>query len=159
MELNQLHDNQGARKTRMRVGRGVGSGKGKTCGRGYKGQKSREGVAVKGFEGGQMPINRRLPKRGVNNLFRRQVETVNLRDLSRALEAKKLDGNAPVNRESLKRAGLIRSDKSLVKLLATGELSGKLTIEVALASKAAINKVSNAGGTVTLTVPDAQAVA
>lgn len=159
MQLNQLADNQGARKSRLRVGRGVGSGKGKTCGRGYKGQKSREGVAVKGFEGGQMPIHRRLPKRGFTNPSRRQVETVNLRDITRALEASKLDAGKPVNGEALKAAGLIRGDAPFVKLLASGELNSKLTVEVALASAAAIEKVKQAGGAVTLTAPDARQAA
>jgi large subunit ribosomal protein L15 len=157
MELNQLADNQGARKSRMRVGRGVGSGKGKTAGRGYKGQKSREGVAVNGFEGGQMPIHRRLPKRGFSNPFRREVETVNLRDIARAIEAKTLDAAKPINAETLAKAGLVRGKAQQVKLLATGELKSKVTIEVSLASAAAIEKVKKAGGNVTVTAPAAKA--
>lgn len=156
MELNKLADNQGARKSRMRVGRGVGSGKGKTAGRGYKGQKSREGVSINGFEGGQMPIHRRLPKRGFNNPFRKTYETVNLRDLQRAIDAKKLDAAKPVNGEALANAGLIRDKDADIKLLATGDVTVKLTIDVAHASQSAQDKVKKAGGSVKLSVEPKQ---
>lgn len=148
MELNQLKDNEGARKGRMRVGRGVGSGKGKTAGRGYKGQKSREGVSINGFEGGQMPIHRRLPKRGFKNPFRVSYETVNLRDLQRAVDAKMLDASKPVNAETLATAGLVRNKDSQVKLLGTGELKAKLNLDIAHASQSARDLVQKAGGSI-----------
>ncbi len=148
MQLNELKDNEGARKNRMRVGRGIGSGKGKTCGRGVKGQKSRTGVAIKGFEGGQMPIHRRLPKRGFNNYTRVEYATVNLRDLERAIASKKLDAKKNVDRAALVEAGLLRSSDKLVKLLANGELKSALKISVDKASKTAIAAVEKAGGSV-----------
>ena len=153
MELNQLADNPGARKNRTRVGRGIGSGKGKTCGRGMKGQKSRSGVAIKGFEGGQMPIHRRLPKRGFNNHARTEYAVVNLRDLQRAVDAKKLDAKKAVDREALVTAGLVRRSDTNIKLLGQGELKTKLSITVGKASASAVKAVEKAGGSVKVTAP------
>ena len=151
MQLNEISDNKGARKARKRVGRGIGSGKGKTSGAGVKGQKSRSGVAVKGFEGGQMPLHRRLPKRGFNNLFRKRYQVVNVGRLQRAVDDKKLDAKKPVDAEALAAAGLIRSSKDGVRLLAKGSLSANLKVTVSGASKAAIAAVEGAGGSVTVT--------
>ncbi len=148
MELNQLADNQGARKNRIRVGRGMGSGKGKTCGRGVKGQKSRSGVAINGFEGGQMPIHRRLPKRGFKNHSRVEFAEVNVGDLQRAINAGKLDAKKEITREALIEAGLVRARSERVKLLGNGALSAKVTIAVTKASKSAIEAVEKAGGKV-----------
>ena len=148
MKLNQLSDNPGARKNRIRVGRGIGSGKGKTGGRGGKGQTARTGVAIKGFEGGQMPLHRRLPKRGFNNIFRQEHAVVNIGRLQEAIEAGKLDPKATVGREALKAAGLVNKIGAGVKLLAKGELKQALTIEVDRASKSAIEAVEKAGGKV-----------
>lgn len=149
VQLNELADNQGARHNRIRVGRGIGSGKGKTCGRGVKGQKSRTGVAIKGFEGGQMPIFRRLPKRGFNNYnHKTQFETVNLSDLQLAVKAGKLDPKQPITKHALQQAGLIRKPDSLVKVLGDGELSSKLSLKVDKATKSAVSGVEKAGGSV-----------
>ena len=148
MKLNQLSDNPGARKNRIRVGRGIGSGKGKTGGRGGKGQTARTGVAIKGFEGGQMPLHRRLPKRGFNNIFRQEHAVVNIGRLQEAIEAGKLDPKATVGREALRAAGLVNKIGAGVKLLAKGELKQALTIEVDRASKSAIEAVEKAGGKV-----------
>jgi len=153
MKLNQLSDNPGARKNRIRVGRGIGSGKGKTAGRGGKGQTARTGVAIKGFEGGQMPLHRRLPKRGFNNIFRQEHAVVNLGRLQQAIEAGKLDPKATVGREALKAAGLVNKIGAGVKLLAKGELKQALTIEVDRASKSAIEAVEKAGGKVVVAAP------
>jgi large subunit ribosomal protein L15 len=150
MRLNQLHDNPGARKARKRVGRGIGSGLGKTSGRGHKGAKSRSGVAIKGFEGGQMPIYRRLPKRGFTNIFRKQYQVVNLGRLQQAIDAGKLDPAKPVDTTALLTSGIIRRLKDGVRLLAKGELKAKLSITVAGASKAAVAAVEKAGGSVEL---------
>lgn len=155
MRLNQLSDNPGARKARTRVGRGIGSGKGKTGGRGVKGQKSRAGVALKGYEGGQMPLHRRLPKRGFKNIFRREYAVVNLGRLQSAIDAGKLDAGQTINGDALRAAGLAGRAKDGVRLLAKGELKAKLAIEVAGASKAAIAAVEKAGGTVKVTAPAA----
>lgn len=152
MELNQLTDNTGARKSRTRLGRGIGSGKGKTCARGVKGQASRSGVAINGFEGGQMPIYRRLPKRGFNNLFRKEYSTVNLNELQRAIDAKKLDVSKTITVAELIEAGVARANDNGVKLLGKGELKAKVTLEVAKASKSAITAVEKAGGKVAVTV-------
>ncbi len=160
MKLNQLSDNPGARKSRMRVGRGLGSGKGKTAGRGVKGQKSRTGVAIKGFEGGQMPIHRRLPKRGFTNYpFRKYFAVVNLGRLQQAVDAGRIDAGKPVDVEALIAAGLVTRVRDGVRLLAKGELKAKLDITVAGASKAAVAAVEKAGGKITLTAPVAEAVA
>lgn len=150
MRLNELADNPGSRKDRKRVGRGIGSGKGKTAGRGVKGQKSRSGVAIKGFEGGQMPIHRRLPKRGFNNIFRKQYNEVNLGRVQGAIDAGTLDAKQPVTVAALLEAGIIRRVLDGVRLLGTGEFKSKLTFEVTGASKPAIAAVESAGGTVTL---------
>lgn len=160
MKLNQLSDNPGARKSRMRVGRGLGSGKGKTAGRGVKGQKSRSGVAIKGFEGGQMPIHRRLPKRGFTNYpFRKHFAVVNLGRLQQAVDAGRIDAGKPVDVEALIAAGLVTRVRDGVRLLAKGELKAKLNITVAGASKAAVAAVEKAGGKITLTAPVAEAAA
>lgn len=151
MKLNDLRDNPGARKERMRVGRGIGSTKGKTCGRGVKGQKSRTGVSINGFEGGQMPIYRRLPKRGFTNPFRREYAVINLGALQAAIDAGRIDAGATVATEALRGAGLVNHARDGVRLLAKGELTAKVTIEVAGASKAAIAAVEKAGGQVILT--------
>ena len=150
MRLNELTDNAGARKTRKRVGRGIGSGLGKTAGRGVKGQKSRSGVAIKGFEGGQMPIYRRLPKRGFNNPNAKYWNVVNLGRIQEAIDAKKLDPKEVVNSESLRKAGLIGKPKDGVRLLGNGELKTKVSFEVDHASKTALAGVEKAGGSVKL---------
>ncbi len=151
MKLNELSDNPGARKGRMRVGRGIGSGKGKTCGRGVKGQKSRTGVAIKGFEGGQMPLHQRLPKRGFNNArFARQCSIVNLGRIQKALDAGKLDASKPVDTDALVAAGVARRARDGVRLLAKGALSSSLEFHVAGASASAIAAVEKAGGKVVL---------
>jgi large subunit ribosomal protein L15 len=155
MKLNQLSDNPGARKNRIRVGRGIGSGKGKTGGRGGKGQTARTGVAIKGFEGGQMPLHRRLPKRGFKNIFRQEHAVVNLGRLQQAVEAGKLDPKATVGRDALKAAGLVNKVGAGIKLLAKGELRQALTIEVDRASKSAIEAVEKAGGKVVVTAAPA----
>lgn len=150
MKLNDLRDNEGATHSKKRLGRGIGSGSGKTAGRGVKGQKARSGVAINGFEGGQMPLYRRLPKRGFNNIFRKDYVTVSLARIQIALDAKKLDAKATVNAEALVKAGVIRRPKDGVRLLSDGELKSKLSFDVAGASKAAIEKIEKAGGSVKL---------
>lgn len=165
MKLNQLADNPGARKSRTRVGRGIGSGKGKTGGRGVKGQKSRSGVAIKGFEGGQMPIYRRLPKRGFRNPSARNYAEVNLGRLQAAIDAGKIDSGKLIDGSALCAAGVIRRELDGVRLLAKGELKAKVEMSVTGASKAAVAAVEAAGGTVTVVVkaetpeaaPEAQA--
>ena len=149
MKLNDLKDNQGARQDRVRVGRGIGSGLGKTSGRGQKGQKSREGVAIKGFEGGQMPLHMRLPKRGFNNLFAKDYAEVNLGAVQKAVDAGKLTGTE-IDHAALKAAGLARGGKDGVRLLGKGELTAKLNFTVAGASKSALEAVEKAGGSVTI---------
>src|SRR6266508_5947611 len=131
MKLNEVMDNAGARKARMRIGRGIGSGKGKTGGRGGKGQTARSGVRIKGFEGGQMPLHRRLPKRGFNNKFARKLNEVNLGRVQQAIDAGELDANGVVNAESLVKAGVLRRAKDGVRLLGAGEIKAKLALEVA----------------------------
>ena len=148
MKLNELSDNAGARKNRKRVGRGPGSGKGKTAGRGMKGQKSRSGVSLKGFEGGQMPLYRRVPKRGFNNLFRKEYVELGTGRLQAAIDAGKVDAKAPITVESLVEAGVLRRAKDGVRLLVNGELNAKVTITVAGASKGAVAMVEKAGGSV-----------
>ena len=150
MKLNEIRDNKGARKGKMRVGRGVGSGKGRTGGRGFKGQKARTGVAVNGFEGGQMPIYRRLPKRGFNNVFRLDFVEINLGRLQKAIDDKVLDASKEINGVSLMEAGLIKNIKDGVRLLGTGKFTAKATIKVAGASEAAQKAVAAAGGEVIL---------
>ena len=153
MKLNDIRDNAGAVKERMRIGRGIGSGKGKQGGRGGKGQTARTGYRNKGFEGGQMPLHRRLPKRGFNNIFRLDLTEVNLDRLQEAIDAKKLDGKATINAESLVKSGLLRRSKDGVRLLGRGELKAKINIEVHGATKSAIEAVEKAGGTVKILAP------
>ena len=150
MKLTDIRDNPGARKSSLRVGRGIGSGKGKTAGRGQKGQKSRSGVAVKGFEGGQMPLHMRLPKRGFNNPFGKDFAEVNLGMVQKFIDAKKLDAKKVVDHEALKAAGLARGGKDGVRLLGKGELKTKVQFKVAGASKGAIEAVEKSGGSVEL---------
>ena len=149
MKLNNLRDNNGARQGRVRVGRGIGSGLGKTAGRGQKGQKSREGVSIKGFEGGQMPLHMRLPKRGFNNVFAKDYAEVNLGAIQKAIDSGKLTGT-DIDHAALKAAGLARGGKDGVRLLGKGELKAKLSFTVAGASKSAIEAVEKAGGSVTI---------
>jgi large subunit ribosomal protein L15 len=153
MKLSDLRDNAGARKPRRRIGRGIGSGKGKTGGRGGKGQTARSGVAIKGFEGGQMPLHRRLPKRGFKNIFRKRFNELNLDRIQQAIEAGKLDPAAPIDVEALVAAGVLRRVKDGVRLLGGGKLTAKVEIAVAGASKSAIAAVEGAGGSVTVLLP------
>ncbi len=157
MKLNELSDNPGAHKMSKRVGRGIGSGKGKTAARGGKGQTARSGVSLLGFEGGQMPLHRRLPKRGFKKPFRKRYSIVNLGRLQQAIEAGKLDAAKPLDPAALAAAGVIGSPRDGVRLLAKGELKAKITIEVAGASKSAIAAVEKAGGKVVVTAPPAAA--
>jgi len=152
MNLHELRDNPGARLKSKRLGRGIGSGKGKTSGKGVKGQKAREGVALNGFEGGQMPIYRRLPKRGFFNLFRKEYAPVNLGVLEAAIVAGKLDAGQPITEEKLAAAGLVRVRLDGVRLLGSGELTRAITITVSGASASARAAVEKAGGTITTTV-------
>lgn len=149
MKLNELRDNEGATKNRIRVGRGIGSGKGKTCGRGQKGQKSRSGVAVNGFEGGQMPIYRRLPKRGFKKPFAKEFAVVNLDTIQKAVDAGKLNA-AAIDVAALMNAGVISKELDGVRLLARGAITSSVTISVNSASKAAVAAVEKAGGKVNL---------
>lgn len=153
MKLHELRDNPGASRKRKRVGRGPGSGKGKTSGRGIKGQTSRSGVAINGFEGGQMPIYRRLPKRGFTNIFAKEYVVVNLDGLAKFIEAGKLDPSQPITEDALVASGLVRRKKDGVRLLGRGEVAQALTIEVAGASKSAVAAVEAAGGSVKTTAP------
>jgi large subunit ribosomal protein L15 len=153
MKLSDLADNPGSRKKRMRLGRGIGSGKGKTSGRGGKGQTARSGVRIKGFEGGQMPLHRRLPKRGFNNIFRLDLVEVNLDRIQTAIDAKKLDAKAMINGEALVKAGVLRRVRDGVRLLGRGEIKVKITVEVHGASKSAIEAVEKAGGSVKVLAP------
>jgi large subunit ribosomal protein L15 len=155
MKLSDLSDRPGARKVRRRIGRGIGSGKGKTGGRGGKGQTARAGVAIKGFEGGQMPLHRRLPKRGFTNVFRKEYNEVNLGRLQQAIDAGKLDPAATIDVEALAKAGVLRRALAGVRLLGSGEIKAKVAITVAGASKSAIAAVEKAGGSVTVVKPAA----
>jgi large subunit ribosomal protein L15 len=148
MKLNELHDNPGARKGRLRVGRGIGSGKGKTAGRGQKGQKSRSGVSIFGFEGGQMPLHMRLPKRGFNNVFAKDFAEVNIGAIQKVIDAGKLDAKSVLDQAALQAAGLARGGKDGVRLLGKGELKAKLEVRVAGISKGAREAVEKAGGSV-----------
>jgi large subunit ribosomal protein L15 len=150
MRLNAISDRPGATKAKKRLGRGIGSGLGKTAGKGTKGQKARAGVAIKGFEGGQMPLHRRLPKRGFNNIFAKKLNELNLGRIQQAVDAGLLDGKKPITVAALKEAGLIRREKDGVRLLGNGELKAKLAFEVTGASQSAIKAVEAKGGTVTL---------
>ena len=153
MKLSDIADNAGSRKKRMRVGRGIGSGKGKTSGRGGKGQTARSGVRIKGFEGGQMPLHRRLPKRGFNNIFRLEFAEINLDRIQQAIDAKLLDAKDTVTAETLVKAGVLRRARDGLRLLGRGEIKAKLNIEVHGASKSAVAAVEKAGGTVKILAP------
>ena len=150
MKLNEIKDNEGSTHSRKRLGRGIGSGSGKTGGRGVKGQKSRSGVAINGFEGGQMPIYRRLPKRGFNNIFKADFVVVSLERVQAAIDAGKLDAKSTIDAAALKAAGVIRRIKDGVRVLGDGELKAQVKFEVAGASKPAVEKIEKAGGSVTL---------
>ncbi len=150
MKLNELRDCAGARKTRRRLGRGVGSGKGATAGRGDKGQKSRSGTSLKGFEGGQMPIHRRVPKHGFHNIFRKNFQVVNLGRLQAAIDSGKIDPKKEINTAILRSSGVVSRPRDGVRLLAKGDLKAKITIEVTGASKAAVAAVEKAGGKVVI---------
>jgi len=150
MKLNEIADNAGARKRRMRVGRGIGSGKGKTSGRGVKGQKSRTGVAIKGFEGGQMPLHRRLPKRGFRPPHQKSFQVVNLGALQKAIDDKKLDAGKTIDAAAMQAAGLFKHSADGVRVLGKGELTAKVELKVAGASASAIAAVEKAGGKIEL---------
>jgi large subunit ribosomal protein L15 len=151
MKLNELRDNEGATKKRMRVGRGPGSGKGKTAGRGIKGQKSRSGVAINGYEGGQMPLYQRLPKRGFNKPNRKKFAVVNLGIIQKFVDAKKLDTKAEITEDALVAAGVVRRKLDGVRILAKGDFSAKIKMSVTGASKSAVEAVEKAGGSLTVT--------
>lgn len=153
MRLNEISDNPSARRPRKRVGRGIGSGTGKTGGRGHKGQKSRTGVSLAGFEGGQMPLYRRLPKGGFKNPFRKDYRVVNLGRLQQAIDDGKLDAGQKVDAAAMIAAGVITTARDGVRVLAKGEIKAKITVEVAGASRAAVEAIEKAGGSVTLTAP------
>ncbi|MGF1622033.1 MAG: 50S ribosomal protein L15 [Rhodomicrobiaceae bacterium] len=159
MQLNELKDKENATKARKRVGRGVGSGLGKTAGRGQKGQKSRSGVAINGFEGGQNPLHMRLPKRGFNNLFRLNFAEVNLDDLQRAIGEGKLDASKVIDGAALVSAGLVRRQLDGVRVLGRGELTSKVDLEVAGASAGAVKAIEAAGGSIQMTRPAKKEVA
>ncbi len=155
MKLNDIRDNNGARKSRMRVGRGIGSGKGKTAGRGQKGAKARSGVSINGFEGGQMPLHMRIPKRGFNNIFAKDYAEVNLGMVQKAIDAGKLDAKKDIDHAALKAAGLARGGKDGVRLLGKGELKAKARFVVAGVSAGAKAAVEAAGGSVEVPAPKA----
>jgi large subunit ribosomal protein L15 len=158
MKLHDLSGRPGARKTRKRIGRGIGSGKGKTGGRGGKGQTARSGVRIKGFEGGQMPLHRRLPKRGFKNtMFALKLNEVNLGRIQTAIEAGLLDASSKIDAAALIKAGLLRRAKDGVRLLGAGEIKAKITVTVYGASKSAVAAVEKAGGTVEILAPKAAA--
>ena len=161
MKLNDLRDNKGARKSRVRVGRGIGSGLGKTAGRGQKGQTSRSGVSIFGFEGGQMPLHMRLPKRGFNNIFAKDYAEVNVGAIQKAIDSGKLEGKGTIDHDALKAAGLARGGKDGVRLLGKGELKAKLALRVAGISAGARKAIEGAGGSVELieVVPAAEKAA
>ena len=154
MELNTLTDNKGSTRNRRRVGRGVGSGIGKTSGSGHKGQKARSGVAIKGFEGGQMPIHRRLPKRGFVNIFRKNYIEVNIGEIQKAIDDGKIDPSNPVDINALRSAGLVGKPKDEIRLLGNGNISSKIEVHVIGASKPAISAVEKKGGSVVLSHSD-----
>ncbi len=157
MRLNELRDNPGATKKRMRVGRGPGSGKGKTAGRGIKGQKSRSGVAIKGYEGGQMPLYQRLPKRGFNKPNRKKYAVVNLGLIQKFIDAKKLDTKGEITEDALVEAGIVRRKLDGVRILAKGDFSAKIKLAVTGASRSAVEAVEKAGGSLAVAAPAAQA--
>ena len=150
MKLHELHDNEGASRKKKRIGRGPGSGKGKTGGRGMKGQKSRSGVAINGYEGGQMPLYQRLPKRGFNNPNRKSYSIVNLSLIEKFIDAGKLDAKAEITEDKLVESGLVRRKRDGVRILSKGELKSKIKLNVTGASKAAIDAVAKAGGSLTI---------
>jgi len=156
MKLNDIRDNKGARKKPITVGRGIGSGKGKTCGRGVKGQKARTGVSIRAFEGGQMPLHRRLPKRGFVNIFAKDYAEINLGRLQAAIDAGRVDAKQPITSESLMASGVTAKARDGVRLIGKGELKAKVEITVAGASKSAIAAVEKAGGKVTVTAKPKQ---
>ena len=151
MELNTLTDNKGSTRNRRRVGRGVGSGIGKTSGSGHKGQKARSGVAIKGFEGGQMPIHRRLPKRGFVNIFRKNYIEVNIGEIQKAIDDGKIDPSNPIDVNVLRSAGLVGKSKDGIRLLGSGNISSKIEVHVIGATKPAVLGVEKSGGSVVLT--------
>jgi large subunit ribosomal protein L15 len=153
MKLNEIKDNEGSTHAKKRLGRGIGSGSGKTAGRGVKGQKARSGVAINGFEGGQMPIYRRLPKRGFNNIFKGEFVVVALGRIQVAIDAKKLDASKVIDAAALIAAGVIRRAKDGVRVMSDGELTSKVTIEVHGASKPAVEKIAKSGSTIKLLAP------
>jgi len=157
MKLSEIADRPGARKTRRRLGRGIGSGKGKTGGRGVKGQKARTGVAVKGFEGGQMPLHRRLPKRGFKNILAKEFNEVNLGRIQQAIDAGKLDAGATIDVAALVKAGVLRRAKDGVRILGDGKLKAKLSVSVAGASKSAREAIEKAGGSIQVIAPKPEA--
>ena len=157
MKLNEIRENDGATRNRKRVGRGIGSGRGKTSGAGHKGQKARSGVAIKGFEGGQMPIHRRLPKRGFNNIFRKDYVEVNLGRIQAAVDAGKLDSKKPVDAATLVAAGVISKARDGVRILGKGDLKAKVELHAAGASQTAIAAVEKAGGKIVLPAIAAEA--
>lgn len=150
MKLNEIADNKGAHKARKRIGRGIGSGMGKTSTKGHKGQKARSGVAIKGFEGGQMPLFRRLPKRGFVNPFAKRYVPVNVGRLQQAIDAGRLDAKGEIDAAALRGAGIVKNARDGIRLLAKGELKAKVKVTVAGASKAAVEAVEKAGGSVTI---------
>ena len=150
MKLNEIRDNDYARKNRKRVGRGIGSGTGKTSGKGHKGQKSRSGVAIKGFEGGQMPLHRRLPKHGFNNIFRKKYSILNIGNIQSLIDSGKIDNKSKINADSLLNNGIMSKLKDGIKLLGNGELKSKIDIEVSIASNSAIKAVEALGGNISI---------
>ena len=156
MKLNEIRENDGATRNRKRVGRGIGSDRGKTSGAGHKGQKARSGVAIKGFEGGQMPIHRRLPKRGFTNIFRKNYVEVNLGRIQSAVDAGKLDSKKPVDAAMLVEAGVISKARDGVRILGKGELKAKVELHAAGASKSAVEAVEKAGGKIVLPAPSSE---
>lgn len=156
MKLNEIRENDGATRNSKRVGRGIGSGRGKTSGAGHKGQKARSGVAIKGFEGGQMPIHRRLPKRGFTNIFRKNYVEVNLGRIQSAVDAGKLDSKKPVDAAMLVEAGVISKARDGVRILGKGELKAKVELHAAGASKSAVEAVEKAGGKIVLPAPSSE---
>ena len=150
MKLNELKDNLGSTKPRKRIGRGIGSGKGKTSGKGHKGQKSRSGVSIKGFEGGQMPLHRRLPKHGFNNIFRKKYSIINIGNIQSLIESGKINNKVKINADSLLNDGIMSKLKDGIKLLGNGELKSKIDIEVSVASNSAIKAVEALGGNISI---------
>jgi len=153
VDLNQISEISGARRDRKRIGRGIGSGTGKTSGKGHKGQKARSGVSLLGFEGGQMPLYRRLPKRGFKNIFRKSYRVVNLSRLQQEIDAGKLDVSAPITEKALQAAGIVKTLRDGVRVLANGQIKSKIQLEVSGASKAAVAAIESAGGSVVIAAP------